>query len=97
MHILQLKPVALAVLHNAFCGPLPYLAFKEDQSLQNRLISSLMVHIVTVILSQQDHHLLQPYVCMMLKTESLKVRDIKSSTHEHCITHAVGYVHASYA
>ena len=93
---LQLKPVALAVLHNAFCGPLPELAFSEDQSLQNRLISNLMVHIVTVILSQQEHHLLHPYVCMIVKTESLKVLIINALYCLHML-HIVGYVHASYA
>ena len=63
----------MAVLHNTFCGPLPELEIREDQSFQNSLISNLMIHIVTAILSQEDNHLLKPYICMILNTESLKV------------------------
>ena len=78
--IFQLKPVALAILRNAFCGPLiDELAFSENQPPQNRHISILMIHIVTAILSQRDNHLLHPYVCMLVETESLKVGNVITS------------------
>ena len=69
----QLKAVALAVIRNSFCGSLPELQFCETQPLQNRHVSNLMAHIVTVVLANQDQQLLQPFVCMILKTSTLKV------------------------
>ena len=71
--LIQLKAVALAVIHNSFCGSLPELEFSETQSLLNRQISTLMVHIVTVVLARQDQHLVQPFLRMVLNTSALQV------------------------
>lgn len=69
----QLKAVALAIIHNSFFGSLPELEFNKTQSLQNRHISNLMVHVVTVVLASQGQCLLQPFVCMILNTSALQV------------------------
>ena len=58
---------------NSFSGSLNELVFSAEQTLQNRLITNIVVHIVTAVLHHKDHMLLHPLVNMILKTDLVKV------------------------
>ena len=66
------------MVRNTFGGPLLDIVFSEEQSLQNRLIAKLVIHIVTTVLYRINRKLLHPLICMLLNSEaeSLKVNAV---------------------
>ena len=78
------------MVQNSFGGPLLEIVFSPEQSLQNRLIANLVVHIVTTVLYRKSRKILHPLVCMLLESEaeSLKVKAIVIPSQQ-CLTEII--------
>ena len=71
---------AQALIDNTYCGRLEPMLLRPGMSPQNRLLTDLIVHVVTGLQSKEKLVILQPFIKMMNSPGKLKVVHYNTST-----------------
>ena len=71
---------AQALIDNTYCGRLEPMLLRQGMSPQNRLLTDLIIHVVTALQSKEKLVILQPFIKMINSPGELKVFDIHNNT-----------------
>ena len=71
---------AQALIDNTYCGRLEPMLLRPGMSPQNRLLTDLVIHVVTALQSKEKLVILQPFIKMMNSPGELKVVQYNTST-----------------
>ena len=71
---------AQALIDNTYCGRLEPMLLRPGMSPQNRLLTDLIIHLVTALQSKEKLVILQPFIRMMNSPGELKVVQYNTST-----------------
>ena len=71
---------AQALIDNTYCGRLELMLLRPGMNPQNRLLTDLIIHVVTALQSKEKLVILQPFIKMINSPGELKVVQYNTST-----------------
>ena len=71
---------AQSLIDNTYCGRLEPMLLRPGMSPQNRLITDLIIHVVTALQSKEKLVILQPFIKMINSPGELKVVQYNTTT-----------------
>ena len=85
---------AQALIDNTYCGRLELMLLRPGMSPQNRLLTDLIIHVVTALQSKEKLVILQPFIKMINSPGELKVVHYNTSTVEYVIIGSISTYNA---